>query len=402
MSNCCSNNNNCNVNRPCPIVCTKYIPGPMGPTGPQGVQGLQGVQGPTGPTGATGATGSQGVQGITGPTGATGATGATGPTGPAGSTGVSGVSATISVGSTSTGIAGSAAVVTNSGTDEAAVFDFVIPEGPTGPTGATGATGATGPSGENGENGTSVTILGSYDDIDKLQADHPEGDDGDGYLVGEDLYVWSDTDNDWVNVGTIKGPKGDTGPQGPQGIQGIQGPQGDIGPTGPTGPEKISSAYLVTFNSGYSSTGYELVKGGRVPLTRAEINMDQICDLNTNDSTLQFSKTGYYKITFIANATVTEESEEFNPLRDLIGLGFKLVGTDNIYVGDSQWIFFDEPSVKLVGQGIISVENIANAYEIVNISNRTIYLSTPDIKSLDTNSYFANTLISVTIEYLGR
>jgi len=69
-----------------------------------------------------------------GPVGATGATGATGSTGAA---------ATIAVGSTTTGAAGTSASVTNSGTS-AAVFNFTIPRGDTGATGPTGATGATG------------------------------------------------------------------------------------------------------------------------------------------------------------------------------------------------------------------------------------------------------------------
>jgi len=56
----------------------------------------------------------------------------------------------------------------------------------------------------------------------------PIGEPGDAYLINGDLYVWSDTTNDWTNVGTIKGPKGDTGPQGPQGEQGPPGQDADL------------------------------------------------------------------------------------------------------------------------------------------------------------------------------
>ena len=52
--------------------------------------------------------------------------------------GVDGAAATISVGTVTTGAAGSSATVTNSGTSSAAVFDFTIPKGDTGNTGATG------------------------------------------------------------------------------------------------------------------------------------------------------------------------------------------------------------------------------------------------------------------------
>jgi len=97
--------------------------GPQGPTGPQGAQGTTGATGPTGP------------QGTQGPTGATGAQG------PAGT------AATISVGTTTTGAAGTSAQVTNTGTSAAAVFNFTVPQGIQGTTGATGATGPQGPPG---------------------------------------------------------------------------------------------------------------------------------------------------------------------------------------------------------------------------------------------------------------
>lgn len=61
--------------------------------------------------------------------------GVTGPTGP---TGDAGTAATITVGTTTTGDPGTEASVTNSGTTEDAILDFTIPQGPTGPTGPTG------------------------------------------------------------------------------------------------------------------------------------------------------------------------------------------------------------------------------------------------------------------------
>ena len=75
--------------------------------------------------------------------------GTTGPQGPA----------TIDVGVTSTGIPGTEATVTNVGTNQSALLNFVIPQGEIGPTGATGPTGpqglqgitgATGPTGSQG------------------------------------------------------------------------------------------------------------------------------------------------------------------------------------------------------------------------------------------------------------
>ena len=162
--------------------------GPVGPTGPIGPQGPAGVAGPVGPVGPAGEDGEDGLAatitvGTTttsdpgtdavvtnsgtatnailnfviprGETGATGPTGATGATGPAGEDGEDGLAATITVGTTTTGAPGTDAVVTNSGTENAAILNFVIPRGETGATGPTGATGATG---EQGPAGTAATI----------------------------------------------------------------------------------------------------------------------------------------------------------------------------------------------------------------------------------------------------
>lgn len=58
--------------------------------------------------------------------------------GPQGETGPQGAAATIAVGTVTTGEAGTQAVVTNSGTTSAAVFDFTIPQGATGAKGDQG------------------------------------------------------------------------------------------------------------------------------------------------------------------------------------------------------------------------------------------------------------------------
>lgn len=96
-----------------------------------------------------------------------------------------GSAATIQVGTTTTGEAGTDAQVTNSGTSSAAVFNFVIPRGAKGEQGETGPQGEQGVQGEKGEQGI----------------------------------------------------QGDTGPQGEQGVQGEQGPKGETGETGPQGPK---------------------------------------------------------------------------------------------------------------------------------------------------------------------
>lgn len=114
-------------------------------------------------------------------------TGAPGSQGPAGT---DGQAATVSVGSTTTGAAGTSASVNNSGTTSAAVLDFTIPKGDT---------GATGPQGP-------------------------------------------------------QGVKGDTGPTGPQGPQGLKGDTGATGPQGPQGDPGVVQSIVAGTNVTVDST----------------------------------------------------------------------------------------------------------------------------------------------------
>ena len=144
--------------------------------GPKGDKGDTGARGPAGATGATGATGPQGPIGVQGPPGQDGADGlpptvtVTNITGGKritftsggvssyadimnGTDGNNGAAATITVGSTTTGLPGTQAMVSNSGTSSAAVLDFTIPQGAQGIQGETGPTGPQGPKGDIGDTG---------------------------------------------------------------------------------------------------------------------------------------------------------------------------------------------------------------------------------------------------------
>ncbi len=90
--------------------------------------------------------------------GNTGATGSAGGTGPQGDPGDDGEAATIEVGNVTTGAAGTSATVTNVGTAQEAVFDFVIPRGNTGTTGGTGPQGPQGDPGSDGETSIAQAI----------------------------------------------------------------------------------------------------------------------------------------------------------------------------------------------------------------------------------------------------
>ena len=64
-----------------------------------------------------------------------------------------GEAATVTVGTVTTGEQGTDVIVTNSGTESAAVLDFTIPRGETGAVGAVGPQGPKGDKGDTGETG---------------------------------------------------------------------------------------------------------------------------------------------------------------------------------------------------------------------------------------------------------
>ena len=109
-----------------------------------------------------------------------------GPPGPQGPKGDTGAAATVTVGTVTTGEPGTDAIVRNSGTENAAVLDFIIPKGETGAAGAAGADGVS-PTVSTSKSGnvTTITIV----------------------------------DASGTKTATINdGAKGDTGPAGPAGV----------------------------------------------------------------------------------------------------------------------------------------------------------------------------------------
>jgi hypothetical protein len=147
------------------------------------------LQGPAGPAGPPGAPGTPGTPGRDGVDGATGATGATGPAGPPGEKGEKG--------------------------DK-------------------GDPGEQGPAGADGADGRGVSIKGSVPTVGDLPA---TGVEGDAYLVGTDLHVWTGTG--WQDVGRIQGP---AGPAGAAGAAGPAGPPGEKGDPGePADPARLDA-----------------------------------------------------------------------------------------------------------------------------------------------------------------
>jgi len=121
----------------------ELIPGPPGEPGQPGEPGSPGIPGAAATVSVgTTTTGSAGTNASVSNSG-TPSEAVFNFTIPRGATGATGTAATVSVGTTTTGLAGTNASVTNSGTSSAAVFNFTIPRGATGATGAPGSPGTT-------------------------------------------------------------------------------------------------------------------------------------------------------------------------------------------------------------------------------------------------------------------
>lgn len=137
-----------------------------------------------------------------------------GDTGPQGEPGADGAAATVAVGTVTTGEPDTPASVTNSGTPNAAVLDFVIPKGvkgdkgDKGDTGAQGVQGEKGDKGDTGEKGTGIDTWMTALDL----SEYPSSanafnvftlDDG-AYIVTSGGYIKGNNDS----AGTIETPQG--------------------------------------------------------------------------------------------------------------------------------------------------------------------------------------------------
>ncbi len=175
---------------------------------------------------------------------------------------------------------------------------------------------------------------------------------------------------------------------------------GATGPTGPNGPEEIPSAYFVKFNSSIPVDGYQVASGARLPLDRKEVDNANQYILNLDENTIQFQKTGVYKVQFIVNAKMNATSQSFDINNDFISIGFRQVNDTIVYAGASTWdTNFDV--IQLVGQGLFVVNQLTEKYELVNMSKYNLYLMGPKVENTITDSYYVNPLVTIIIEYLG-
>jgi|TARA_R100000084_G_scaffold109439_1_gene76832 hypothetical protein len=175
--------------------------------------------------------------------------------GPQGPSGQNGQAASISIGSTTTGSAGTNAEVTNSGSSSNAVLNFVIPKGDTG-VGAQGSQGPAGPAGPQGAVGPAgLTWQGAWSSGTIYSANDAVGYNGASYFalngVGPSPTDPAADTTNWALLAS-QGAIGPAGSNGAQGVQGPVGPQGPIGLTGPQGPSLWSNVFSGSISGVYS------------------------------------------------------------------------------------------------------------------------------------------------------
>lgn len=106
-------------------------------------------------------------------------------------------------------------------------------------------------------------------------------------------------------------------------------------------------------------------------------------------------------MSFKVNAYVKKNGTNFDSNQDFVTLGFKQKDSNNIYIGASVFIT-DEVSREITADGILVVLDTNVEYNLVNLSKQSIYLKTPDLKNINSNYYFVNSLVTIIIEYLGN
>lgn len=196
--------------------------------------------------------------------------------------------------------------------------------------------------GPTGPRGKGLEIMGNYNTLEDLKKEHPEGKNGDTYIVNGELYIWDSSINDWVDIGNIKGPKGDTetfiigntitgaegtkaqvtdtknglehtleftipkGDIGPQGEIGPTGPKGDIGPTGPAGTFVASpTSYDAVLFVSYAQAHYSKIMTFQEQLSIPENNTYFNLSDNTNITLIQ---PGIYEITLCGQISGVDQS----------------------------------------------------------------------------------------------
>lgn len=227
-----------------------------------------------GEKGDKGDPGNQGIQGVPGPRG------------------TNGTAATITIGSVTSGESPS---VTNAGTQQDAILNFIL---------AKGDKGDKGEKGNDGQNGSSFSIRSRFATYEELIAAFPDGpeNEGDAYFVGTtsspDLYIWLVEESEWHNNGPIAGIKGDKGDQGEEGFSPVANVTKDGNISTITVRDKTGTT-TAQVKDGYSPT-MSVSKSGdviTVEVTDESGTTEEILDLSGKVNTTDVGTTAYKNTT---------------------------------------------------------------------------------------------------------
>ena len=211
--------------------------------------------------------------------------------------------------------------------------------------------GADGVDGQDGKDGTSVTILGSYNSVGELNQAHPNNNNnGDGYIVNGDLYIWDG--KSFINVGQIKGEDGKNGADGQDGKNGLNAYvhikySNDGGKTfTPSNGEEVGD-YLGIYTDYYEADSTDVTK-----YTWSKIKgQDGVAGTNGKDG-----KTYYTWIKYSNNADGTGLYDTPNSQTKYIGIATnKTTATESTNKTDYTWSLFK-------GTDGISVTSIEEEY----------------------------------------
>lgn len=292
-----------------------------------------------------------------------------------GDKGETGAAATVDVGTTTTGNAGTDASVTNSGTTSAAILDFIIPRGDKGETGDTGPQGIQGIQGIQGETGAT----GADGDDAYVYIAYASDASGTGFTMTFDAnldYIAvkntttpiaspsaSDFTGLWKNYKGATGATGDTGPAGADGVVQavVAGTNISVDNTDPANPvvtntQDISGKLDTTLNSSniFVGNGSNVATG--VALS-GDASLDNTGLLSVHDTRL----------------TVRNET------------GSTIAAGKAVYISG----FNDVPLISLCDNTVAGKELVMGVVEVAINDQSNGYIKTNGTVSMDTNAMSA-------------
>ncbi len=198
--------------------------------------------------------------------------------------GIPGEAATIQLGTVTTGAAGSDVIITNSGTENAAIFNFTIPRGDRGEQGEQGIQGETGNGIVSIEKTSTSGLVDTYtitfDNGDTETFEVTNGEKGDTgsaatISVGSTTTGAAGTSASVTNSGTSSAAILDF--VIPQGVQGDTGATGNgIASIAKTSTSGLVDTYTITFTNGTTTTF--TVTNGQGGVTDVQVNGSSVMD----------------------------------------------------------------------------------------------------------------------------